>query len=51
MAGVDLLSKLELESERNLLHYYAMYSSLALHYYTKGQIKSEWIYEIIDSLK
>ena len=36
MAGVDLLSKLELESERNLLHYYAMYSSstsLALHYY------------------
>ena len=34
MAGVDLLSKLELESERNLLHYYAMYSSLALHYYT-----------------
>ena len=33
MAGVDLLSKLELESERNLLHYYAMYSSLALLYY------------------
>jgi hypothetical protein len=32
VAGVDLLSKLELESERNLLHYYAMYSSLALHY-------------------